>query len=149
MQCCSALYLKLLGKMKSKRRKSRLTFNRFLFKCWRLHVAARFPGCCEAGITQCHVDKCGVAELRTDLISSKMLNHKVIRRWQASASHSSWTAVLVASKLVCLPCSIMMWKVTSMVGSCILAPPRTSLDQRKSCASNSHLHWNSAITHPP
>lgn len=60
--------------------KMTLTFNRFIFKCWRLHVAACFSGSCETVAIQRHAAKCGDAALQTDLTSSKMLNHKVMRR---------------------------------------------------------------------
>lgn len=71
-------------------------------------MAARFSGSCETGAIQCHAAKRGDAELQTDLISSTMLNHKVMGRLQAPASHGSQIAALIPSKLVCLPCSIKM-----------------------------------------
>ena len=43
-------------------------------------MAARFSGSCEIGAIQCHSAKCADAKLQTDLISSKMMNHKVMRR---------------------------------------------------------------------
>lgn len=136
MQCCSVLHFKSLeiveskGKVEGEREGFTLTFNRFISKCGRLHVAACFSGSCESGSIQRHAAKRGDVKL-TDLISSKMLNHKVMRRWQPPASHSSQIAALISSKLACLPCSIQMWKATSVVvGSFLLTLPRNSLDHR-------------------
>lgn len=100
-----------------------------------LHVAARFSGCGETGVTPCHAATRGAEELQTDLTSVEMLNHKVMRRWQAPALYGSQKPTLTTSNLVCLPCSITTRNVTSVeAGWSPSTPPRTFLGQRNSCA---------------
>lgn len=111
-----------------------------------LHVAARFSGCGETGVTPCHAATRGAEELQTDLTSVEMLNHKVMRRWQAPALYGSQKPTLTTSNLVCLPCSITTRNVTSVeAGWSPSTPPRTFLGQRNSCAQCAAIPPSTAI----
>lgn len=111
-----------------------------------LHVAARFSGCGETGVTPCHAATRGAEELQTDLTSVEMLNHKVMRRWQAPALYGSQKPTLTTSNLVCLPCSITTRNVTSVeAGWSPSTPPRTFLGQRNSCAQCAAIPSSTAI----